>query len=241
MEAKIDGLKINYSIRNSSEASKPRIDHKLGDFTVVIPEDQDLDAEELLKQKESWVAKKRKEFLRFKRKIPDRNLSNGSKITILGEEKEITVQTARKNQINDKIILAEHLVEQTSLKDQLEKALRERAREVIEQKIEDHKDKVDGEHEEIFIRDQQTKWGSCSSKSNLNFNWRLVLAPQHVLEYVVVHELVHLEERNHSEKFWSRVRGILPKYQRSNKWLAKNSAQLVFDKSLILENEKNTE
>lgn len=64
----------------------------------------------------------------------------------------------------------------------------------------------------------------------------LILGPEHVLEYVVVHELVHLEEKNHNEEFWAKVREIYPKYKKSNQWLSENSSQLVFDRETI----KNT-
>ncbi|MFB6199566.1 MAG: M48 family metallopeptidase [Candidatus Nanohaloarchaea archaeon] len=233
MKTKIEGLKIPYEVRNSEEASKPRIDHKLGEFTVVIPEEMDLDPEELLNRKKNWVSKKRQEFLRFKRKIPDRNYAEGGKIEILGEKKEIIVEQRRSNKVGNEIRLAEHLVERTSLKEQLEKALRDKAREVIERNLEQYSSEISKDYNDIFIRDQETRWGSCSGKSNLNFNWRLIFGPEQVLEYVVVHELVHLEEKSHNEEFWSRVREIYPQYKEANRWLAEESSNLVFDKSLI--------
>jgi predicted metal-dependent hydrolase len=234
METKIDGLKIEYSVRKSKDASRPRIDHKLGDFTVVIPEGSDHDPKELLMQKKSWISKKRKEFLRFKRKIPERNLQPGNQISVLGDEKEIVVEKRRSNELNDKIYLAEHLVERTNIEDQLEKLLREEARKVIERKVEKYSSEISENHDRLYIRDQNTRWGSCSDKGNLNFNWRLILGPENVLEYVVVHELVHLEEKNHNEEFWSRVRDIYPEYKEANRWLSEESAQLVFQKENIV-------
>ena len=62
----------------------------------------------------------------------------------------------------------------------------------------------------ISIREQKTRWGSCSSKGNLNFNWRLILAPEEVLDYVVVHELAHRREMNHSKAFYAIVESVLP-------------------------------
>ncbi|MFB6159482.1 MAG: M48 family metallopeptidase [Candidatus Nanohalobium sp.] len=236
METKIEGLKIPYEVRESEKASRPRIDHKLGEFRVVIPEKQDFDPQELLYKKKNWVSKKRKEYLRFERKIPDRQLEEGGKITILGEEKKIVLESRRSNKIDSNIVLAEHLVNRTSLKDQLEKALREKAREVIESKIEEYSSEVENSHDKVFIRDQQTRWGSCSTKGNLNFNWRLVLGPEHVLEYVVVHELAHLDEKSHNEDFWAKVREMYPDYKKSNRWLSENSSQLIFDENLIKSN-----
>lgn len=74
----------------------------------------------------------------------------------------------------------------------------------------------------ITIRDQKTRWGSCSSQGNLNFTWKLVLAPPEVLDYVVVHELCHRIEMNHSSAFWHQVARVLPDYQRQRSWLKEN-------------------
>ena len=71
----------------------------------------------------------------------------------------------------------------------------------------------------IAIREQKTRWGSCSSKGNLNFNWKLIMAPPQVLDYVVIHELCHLHEFNHSPRFWSLVRRQMPDYIAWKKWL----------------------
>ena len=79
----------------------------------------------------------------------------------------------------------------------------------------------------ITIRTQRTRWGSCSSKGNLNFNRLLVLAPAAVLDYVVVHELCHLREMNHSPQFWSLVESILPDYKQRKKWLKENGNTLL--------------
>ena len=65
----------------------------------------------------------------------------------------------------------------------------------------------------ITIREQKTRWGSCSSEKNLNFNWKLILAPPEVLDYVVVHELAHRKEMNHSKAFWNIVERYLPDYK----------------------------
>ena len=78
----------------------------------------------------------------------------------------------------------------------------------------------------ITIRSQHTRWGSCSSKNNLNFNCLLMLAPDDVLDYVVVHELCHLKEMNHSSRFWAEVQRVLPDYEMSYSWLRKHGAEL---------------
>lgn len=79
----------------------------------------------------------------------------------------------------------------------------------------------------ITIRNQKTRWGSCSSKGNLNFNCLLMLMPDKVLDYVVVHELCHLKQMNHSKKFWKEVERYMPDYQNYKKWLNENGGALI--------------
>ena len=79
----------------------------------------------------------------------------------------------------------------------------------------------------ISIRHQKTKWGSCSSKGNLNFNCLLMLAPADVRDYVVVHELCHRKQMNHSPAFWAEVERVLPEYRESRKWLKTHGAELM--------------
>jgi predicted metal-dependent hydrolase len=79
----------------------------------------------------------------------------------------------------------------------------------------------------IAIRRQRTRWGSCSSRRNLNFNCLLMLVPPEVRDYVIVHELCHLREMNHSPKFWGEVGKVLPGYRESRKWLRDNQAALI--------------
>ena len=79
----------------------------------------------------------------------------------------------------------------------------------------------------LSVRSQRSKWGSCSSKGNLNFNCLLLLAPPEVLDYVVVHELCHRLEMNHSPRFWAEVRRVLPNYAEARKWLRQNGESLM--------------
>jgi predicted metal-dependent hydrolase len=78
----------------------------------------------------------------------------------------------------------------------------------------------------VRIKDQRTRWGSCSSKNNINLNWRLIMAPEDVLDYVIVHELCHLAVPNHSKSFWALVAKYLPTFPKSKNWL-KNYGQIL--------------
>ena len=84
-----------------------------------------------------------------------------------------------------------------------------------------------GSYSRITIRDQKTRWGSCSSRGTLSFNWRLMLAPPAVLDYVVLHELCHLTHMNHSKDFWNLVASIMPDYKLHRKWLKEHGRELT--------------
>ncbi len=77
-------------------------------------------------------------------------------------------------------------------------------------------------YNKFSITHAQRLWGSCSARNNLHFSWRLVMAPLHVVDYVVIHELAHLKEKNHSKKFWDKVSTMLPDYKKSLTWLKEN-------------------
>ena len=100
------------------------------------------------------------------------------------------------------------------------------ARKVLTERVEFYGRKYAFKVGKIRISSARTRWGSCSSKETLSFTWRLVMAPLDVIDYVVVHELCHLKEMNHSKAFWARVEAILPDYRGRRKWLKVNGAKL---------------
>ena len=99
---------------------------------------------------------------------------------------------------------------------------RKRAAEVIETRCRYYAPVMGVSYGTVTIREQKTRWGSCSMKGNLNFNWKLVLMPSEILDYVVVHELAHRIQMNHSAAFWAEVEKILPDYKERKQWLKVN-------------------
>ena len=100
------------------------------------------------------------------------------------------------------------------------------AREIFTRQVCFYANRMNVSYGRISIREQKTRWGSCSSAGNLNFNWRLIFAPPAVLDYVVVHELAHRKEMNHSAAFYAIVEQVLPDYRSSQKLLRENGHQL---------------
>ena len=109
---------------------------------------------------------------------------------------------------------------------ELEAAYRKRARTQLEARAAYYAGLMGVTYNRIAIRAARTRWGSCSAQGNLNFHWKLILMPPEVLDYVVVHELAHRKEMNHSARFWAEVERILPDYKRRRKWLKDYGSQV---------------
>jgi len=104
---------------------------------------------------------------------------------------------------------------------------RRAARELVSMVLEEEARALGVTYNRVQIRDQRTRWGSCSSSGTLSFNWRLALAPLEVLDYVVVHELCHLREPNHSAGFWRLVASRRPGWRRQRDWLTAHGPELL--------------
>lgn len=109
---------------------------------------------------------------------------------------------------------------------ELEAVYRKRARTQLEARAAYYAGLMGVTYNRIAIRAARTRWGSCSAQGNLNFHWKLILMPPEVLDYVVVHELAHRKEMNHSARFWAEVERILPDYKRRRKWLKDYGSQV---------------
>lgn len=108
----------------------------------------------------------------------------------------------------------------------MERRYRNAAREIFTARVAYYHQFTGGNYTSITIRDQKSRWGSCSSRGTLSFNYRLIFAPPKVLDYVVVHELCHLTHMNHSKNFWHMVEQIMPEYKIYKTWLREHGQEL---------------
>lgn len=104
---------------------------------------------------------------------------------------------------------------------------KEQAYKKISERVNWHSSLSGLKYHKIKLSDAQKRWGSCSSMGNLNFSWRLIMAPLRVIDYVVVHELAHLEEKNHSKRFWNKIKIMQPDYEQYKDWLKQNRHLIV--------------
>ena len=160
-------------------------------------------------------------------------LENGDVLYYLGENRILTViREDRKRSIvkcvQDRLLLfVPYEADYGEKRRQLEKWYRKEAALVLHQKASEFAKLLSVSFEDVRIKDQKSRWGSCSSKGNLNFNCLLMLTPPEVIDYVVAHELCHLKEMNHSARFWNEVEKIIPTYKEQKKWLKDNGGSFI--------------
>ena len=191
--------------------------------------------ESVLLAKRAWITKKQAAFAEQERRKPaPLSFSAGELLPLEGENRllELRFSTHVRPSVDltddRKIIVTVHEQYKDSnelpgmIKAILMQWYKNRARDMISSRVDHYKAMLGVEPSKIAIKDQKTRWGSCSSKGNVNFNWRLVLAPPGIQDYVVIHELCHLKVHSHSARFWSAVSSIIPDYKDRRTWLRKN-------------------
>ena len=114
------------------------------------------------------------------------------------------------------------------------------AKKIIYERVQFYQPYVNEKIGTIRIKEQKTRWGSCSSKHNLNFNWKCIMAPIEMVDYIVVHELCHLKQMNHSQAFWNEVGKILPDYKMRDMWWKKHGKEMEID-YIYRKNENDSE
>ena len=140
--------------------------------------------------------------------------------------------------IDEKSVWIEKAIEKIKMRNEQESSMpkltaeeiyqfADKALEIIPKRVEYYARIMGARYGRITIRNQVSRWGSCSVKGNLNFNCLLMLCPAEVLDYVVVHELCHLKEMNHSKNFWSLVESFCPEYRQHKTWLKEHGNDLI--------------
>lgn len=229
-EVDLLGTNVTYGVHHSDRATKSRIDVDIHGVTVVLPGDDDTNPETLLKENATWVLEKLETYDAHRERAPKRTFEAGANFPYLGEQRELIIEPRPSHTVNDESIrLRQSTVEQSSVKQVLENFYRRRAREYFTDCADDYAAQMGVKYEKIELRNQRTRWGSCSTDGTLSLNWRLVMAPPEVVEYIIVHELTHLIEQSHNREFWSLVREHDPDYKTHAQWLERNSTKLIFD------------
>lgn len=221
---------IEYRVSESSDATEPRIDVGIHETKVVIPEGSEIDPEMLLVENSRWVLERVRKYERYREMAPDRTFEQGEEFPYLGTPHKIVVEPRPESEVADSAFyLPQSHIEQSSIREELERLYRRNARAHLTEQVEHYASEMNVEYDGLELRNQRTRWGSCSSNGTLSFNWRLMMSPPDVIDYVVVHELAHLQEKNHTKRFWELVKEYIPDYKQQAEWLDRNSSKLIFD------------
>jgi len=185
------------------------------------------DIERALAKHLSWI-EQRLEKAREKKTVASRKFVQGEKFLYLGKLYPLYLSEKQKQNLifDGKYFWLKKDVQQQG-REVFEKWYRKQAREVFSARIKIWSALMGLEFNRLKLSSASTRWGSCSSKGNINLVWRLVMAPQGVIDYVIVHELAHLRHMNHSKDFWNYVAKYYPDYKNAKQWLVKYGHFLV--------------
>lgn len=159
---------------------------------------------------------------------PGKELVNGESMLYLGRNYRIElVEGEDKIRFDHKFILPQKLEKKKRMV--FKQWYIDKAQEIILPRISRHAKNLGVEFQHAKIMDCKYRWGSCTPKDNLNFNWRLIKAPMFVIDYIIIHELAHLLESNHTPRFWNIIRAQITDMEKAKSWLLKNGSILEWD------------
>lgn len=220
---------IQYDVVESENATEPRIDVDIHGVRIILPKESDIEAERLADENAQWILEKWREYKSHRQRAPSRAFEEGESFPYLGEERQLSIEPVNRSQItHTAFVLPKTPVKDSGIKDVLEELYRREARKYFQDRINHYAGEMGVEPGRLELRNQRTRWASCSTQRTLSFNWRLVMAPPDVIDYVVIHELAHLRERNHTRRFWQLVRQYNPDYKQHLDWLKNNGVRLIF-------------
>jgi predicted metal-dependent hydrolase len=213
---------IAYSIRRSDRARRVRVvvDRERGVEVVLPRRSSERTAARAVAELRPWIERQRRRLAVADAAVAAR----GDEIPYLGETLTLRREPGRTrvHRRGDEL-----LVPATDPTPAIERFYRRAARAEVAPRLDDACAAVGRPHNGVTIRGQRTRWASCSADGAMSFNWRLLLAPAEILDYVVWHEACHLVVHDHSPRFWALVARFCPDHRERSRWLRRNGATLV--------------
>ncbi len=230
----VHGRRIDYRVVLSRAAHKLRLRVGLNGVEVIRPAERtSQEASAFLYSNASWVLAQIRRIERV-RSVRRLERAKGGDLFFRGKPTQVRINATRTRArgnvvtyMNDEIVVHRGASSQTPVVRSLENWLRKQARIEIAKQLAAVTSRLRHKPGRIYVMGQRTKWGNCSSKGNLSFNWRLILAPDFVLRYMVIHEAAHLAVLDHSAKFWFTVRSLCPETGKAKQWLRTNENRLL--------------
>jgi len=228
----INGRTVEYElIRRKRKTAELKLDPEKG-LVVIAPNVASIKAvEELVSQKSKWILDKIDYMEKKKEKRQVRKFETGEKFMFLGCEYALEViktdfNAARLQLVEGRFLLEHPGCETSFLKEIFAGWYKKCAQKILSESVDKHSIYFDVAPKQVKAKEQKKIWGSCTHDNKLLFNWRLVMAPKWVIDYVVVHEMCHMVHKNHSKDFWDLVEKIYPRFKDAKDWLKENSLAL---------------
>jgi predicted metal-dependent hydrolase len=240
----LGGREIEYRLVRSKAAKKLRVKVALDGIQVVLPASRQVeDARAFLLDNEAWIVEQVVRMDRY-RTVRKPEVAAVGEILFRGEPIIVQVIQAEgrrgASQVRFEaggISVLRSPSSRTPPTITLENWLRKKAKQEIAYLVAEIAPRVNRLPTAVYVMGQRTKWGNCSALGNLSFNWRLVLAPDYVLRYLVTHEVVHLAIPDHSQRFWLTVQSLCPSSERARRWLSANGNRLMVELAVALKRE----
>ncbi|EPR12929.1 M48 family metallopeptidase [Ruminiclostridium papyrosolvens] len=233
----LDGTELEYNLKRSSRSTISIMITNTGQVIVSCPlQTPFVYIEKLLFEKERWIVQKLDEIREKPSAIIKKSFNNGDLFYYLGKPYKLklvenNITQKPKVRFEEELMVLE--ISETEDKDKIKSFLKNwyksKAGELLVERIRIYSSLIGLSPKKVAIKEQKTRWGSCSSKGNINLNWKLIMSPLPVLDYVVIHELCHMKEMNHSGNFWGLVEAVMPDYKVYRKWLKENGCNLSIE------------
>ncbi|HVJ49358.1 SprT family zinc-dependent metalloprotease [Desulfitobacterium sp.] len=236
----IHGTIIPYEERKNSRSKRLSIRVGRDRVRVTVPcRATQREIREFVKANQDWILAHWLKIQEKLEKVLERQYRDGESLPVLGQSILLQILKTNRKMIALRYDEGEKRVEirlpemmapehqRDAIKEILEKWLKIKAREVFQAKLTKLSVQMGVHYREFRLKEQKTRWGSCSSKGNINLNWRAIMAPEPVVDYLVIHELAHLKQMNHSPAFWDFVGQYCPEYGACRRWLKVNGERLI--------------
>lgn len=178
----------------------------------------------LVFKKRFWINKRKKMVSKNRSSAKSKEFVSGEGFLYLGEIYKLKIQNCDAVKLTDVLYFPKKYLKNAPVK--MIEWYKQKALEKITERANCYSQTTGWKFKSISITNAQRRWGSCGHTDSINFSWKLIMSPLNVIDYVVVHELAHIIEKNHSVRFWNKVRTILPDYRQRQKWLKENGKNL---------------
>ena len=236
---KLNGQSIAYRVRTSKRAKRIRVRYSLSDGLELVypPGRQQPHPEALLQERSDWILSAIEKFSDANANRPRRDYREGEAFLFRGARYKLLLEKAQSHSRTAVRLkgdcLALSLPDSTPatasdiIRQAIEQFYRRQAKIYLPARVCELADMHGFEYGVVRIKNQKTRWGSCSAKRNINLNLRLMMAPDEAIDYVIIHELCHLRELNHSPAFWALVASYCPEFRRWKAWFKQHGSSLI--------------